>query len=115
VYEDINLVQKNKIYAGLNSQFNEVTWFYCSKSSDYLDRCVTYNYVENTWAIGTLSRTAWRDYGAYDNPLATDYDPTGTENTISTIYGLTAGRSQVYQHEKGLSRQVTLISATGII
>ena len=111
VYEDINLVQKNKIYAGLNSQFNEVTWYYCSKSSDYLDRCVTYNYVENTWAIGTLSRTAWRDYGAYDNPLATDYDPTGTENTISTIYGLTAGRSQVYQHEKGINADGQPLSA----
>ncbi len=111
VFEDINLVQKNKIYAGLNSQFNEVTWFYCSKESDYINRCVTYNYVENTWAIGTLSRTAWRDYGAYDNPLASDYDPTGTENTISTIYGLTAGRSQVYQHEKGINADGQPLSA----
>ena len=78
VFEDINLIQRNKVYAGLNSQFNEVTWFYCSLSSDYVDRCVTYNYVENVWSIGTLSRTTWQDYGAYDNPLATEYDSTGT-------------------------------------
>ena len=111
VYEDINLTQKAKITAGLNSQFNEVTWFYCSYSSDYIDRCVTYNYVEDTWAIGTLSRTAWQDYGAFDQPLAADYDPNGTETTISTIYGLTAGRSQVYEQEKGINAAGQAISS----
>ena len=111
VFEDINLIQRNKVYAGLNSQFNEVTWFYCSSSSDYVDRCVTYNYVENVWSIGTLSRTAWQDYGAYDNPLATEYDSTGTESTISTIYGLTAGRAQVYEQEKGINANGQPISA----
>lgn len=111
VFEDINLIQRNKVYAGLNSQFNEVTWFYCSLNSDYVDRCVTYNYVENVWSIGTLSRTAWQDYGAYDNPLATEYDSTGTESTISTIYGLTAGRAQVYEQEKGINANGQPISA----
>ena len=111
VFEDINLIQRNKVYAGLNSQFNEVTWFYCSLSSDYVDRCVTYNYVENVWSIGTLSRTTWQDYGAYDNPLATEYDSTGTESTISTIYGLTAGRAQVYEQEKGINANGQPISA----
>ena len=111
VYEDINLIQRNKIYAGLNSKYNEVTWYYCSNSSNFIDRCVTYNYVEDTWAIGTLSRTAWQDYGAYDNPLATDYDPTGAESTITTIYGLTAGRAQVYQQEKGINADGQALSA----
>ena len=111
VYEDINLIQRNKIYAGLNSKYNEVTWYYCSNSSNFIDRCVTYNYVEDTWAIGTLSRTAWQDYGAYDNPLATDYDPTGAESTISTIYGLTAGRAQVYEQEKGINANGQALSA----
>ena len=111
VYEDINLIQRNKIYAGLNSKYNEVTWYYCSNSSNFIDRCVTYNYVEDTWAIGTLSRTAWQDYGTYDNPLATDYDPTGAESTISTIYGLTAGRAQVYEQEKGINANGQALSA----
>ena len=101
VFEDINLVQSYKIAASLNSQFNEITWFYCSASSDYVDRCVTYNYLENVWAIGTLSRTAWQDVGVYDYPLATEYLRTSTASTISTIYGLTAGRTMVYEQEKG--------------
>ena len=101
VFEDINLVQSYKIAASLNSQFNEITWFYCSAGSDYVDRCVTYNYLENVWAIGSLSRTAWQDVGAYDYPMATEYLRTSTENTINTIYGLTAGRTMVYQQEFG--------------
>lgn len=103
VFQDINLIQRSKICAGLNSQFNEVTWFYCSSSSTYIDRCVTYNYVENTWAIGTLARTSWEDYGAYTNPIATSYDLTSTQDSIGTIYGLTAGRTRVYRHEEGLN------------
>ena len=103
VFQDINLIQRDKICAGLNSQFNEVTWFYCSLSSNYIDRCVTYNYVENTWAIGTLSRTSWEDYGAYTNPIATSYELTSTEDSIGTIYGLTAGRTRVYRHEEGFN------------
>jgi len=101
VFEDINLVQSYKIAASLNSQFNEITWFYCSAGSNYVDRCVTYNYLENVWAIGTLSRTAWQDVGAYDYPMATEYLRTSTANTIDTIYGLTAGRTMVYQQEFG--------------
>lgn len=101
VFEDINLVQSYKIAASLNSQFNEITWFYCTAGSDYVDRCVTYNYLENVWAIGTLSRTAWQDVGAYDYPMATGYLRTSTANTIDTIYGLTAGRTMVYEQEKG--------------
>jgi hypothetical protein len=30
VFKDINLIQKDKFHIGVNSQFNEVTWWYCS-------------------------------------------------------------------------------------
>ena len=39
-----------------------------SGSSDDIDRYVTYNYLENVWSIGELSRTAWLDEGIFDNP-----------------------------------------------
>jgi hypothetical protein len=103
VFKDINLIQGFKVYAGVNSQFNEVTWWYCSFTSDYIDRFVTYNYLENCWSIGSMPRTAWVDIGTFDKPLATEYLQDSTENTISTIYGLTAGRSVVYNQEDGLN------------
>jgi hypothetical protein len=101
VFKDLNQVQKTKVHVGLNSQFNEVTWWYCSFTSDYIDRFVTFNYLENVWSIGTIPRTAWVDLSAYPKPIATRYYEDGTQATISTIYGLTAGRAIVYQHETG--------------
>jgi hypothetical protein len=101
VFKDLNQVQKTKVHVGLNSQFNEVTWWYCSFTSDYIDRFVTFNYLENVWSIGTVARTAWVDLSAYPKPIATRYYEDGTQATISTIYGLTAGRAIVYQHETG--------------
>ena len=104
VFDDINLVQEDKVFAALNSDFNEVTWFYCSFTSDYIDRCVTYNYLENVWSEGTLARTSWQDVGSFQLPTASEYFPESTESTIGTIYGLTAGRSLIYNHEDGVNQ-----------
>jgi len=104
VFDDINLVQKDKVFAALNSDFNEVTWFYCSFTSDYVDRCVTYNYLENVWSEGSLSRTSWQDVGSFPKPTASEYFPESTESSLSTIYGLTAGRSLVYNQEDGVNQ-----------
>jgi len=104
VFDDINLVQEDKVFAALNSDFNEVTWFYCSFTSDYIDRCVTYNYLENVWSEGSLARTSWQDVGSFPKPTASEYFPESTESSLSTIYGLTAGRSLVYNQEDGVNQ-----------
>ena len=102
VFKDINLVQGPKVHVGVNSQFNEVTWWYCSFTSDYIDRYVTYNYIENTWAIGSMPRTAWTDIGTYASPMASEYMVDSTATPIGdTINGLTAGRSLIYNQETG--------------
>jgi len=111
VFDDINLTQAEKVHIGVNTQFNEVTWWYCTAESDFIDRFVTYNYLENVWSIGTMPRSAWLDLGTFNKPLATTYDPEGTEATISTIYGLTAGRSRIYNQEDGKNGDGTAISA----
>jgi hypothetical protein len=103
VFKDINVVQGAKTHAGVNSQFNEVTWWYCSFTSDQIDRFVTYNYLENTWHVGTMPRTAWVDLGTYPKPLGAEYLQDSTEPTISTIYGLTPGRTLVYNQEEGVN------------
>jgi hypothetical protein len=102
VFEDLNIVQAPAVNVGINTQFNEVTWFYPSLSSDYVNRFVTYNYMENVWSVGTMARTAWTDIGAFEKPLATEYFPTSTESTVSPIYGLTAGRTVLYNQEDGV-------------
>ena len=71
VFSDLNENQSYQVFAFLNKEFDEVGWFYCSKNAEVIDRYVTYNYEENVWAIGQLSRSAWLDEGVFNNPLAT--------------------------------------------
>jgi hypothetical protein len=111
VFKDLNIVQATKVHVGINTQFNEVTWWYCTLNSNFINRFVTYNYLENVWSVGTMSRTAWQDLGVYDKPLAADYDPASTASTISTIYGLTAGRSIIFNQEDGVNGNGSAISA----
>jgi len=101
VFKDINLVQGIKFHAGVNNQFNEITWWYCSFTSDYIDRYVTYNYLENVWSIGSMARGTWTDVGTYDKPISTEYLEFSQEDSLTTIQGLTAGRSIVYNQEDG--------------
>jgi hypothetical protein len=101
VFKDLNLVQRDKFHIGVNSQFNEVTWWYCSFTSDFIDRFVTYNYLENTWHIGSMARTSWADAGTYDKPTASEYDPESTVAAYPTVYGVTPGRSFLYRQEDG--------------
>lgn len=71
VFDDINISQRYKIFAGRNENFNEVSWYYPSANSTEVDRYVTFNYVDNTWVVGTLNRTAWDDVGtSVTNPIA---------------------------------------------
>jgi hypothetical protein len=111
VFEDLNIAQATAVNVGINTQFNEVTWFYPSLSSDYVNRFVTYNYMENVWSVGSMARTAWTDIGTFEKPLATEYDPLDNEATITTIYGLTAGRSHLYNQEDGLDANGEAIDA----
>ena len=71
VFSDLNQTQSYQIFGFLNKEFSEVGWFYCSKDSEVIDKYVTYNYEENVWMIGELSRTAWLDEGVFDTPKAT--------------------------------------------
>ena len=73
IFGDINLNQVDQIFAGTNEGFNEVWWFYCSANSTAVDRYVVYNYQEDVWYYGTMSRTAWIDSGLRNFPVAATY------------------------------------------
>lgn len=86
VFDDINLEQSFKCFAASNKMFDEVFWFYPSADATEIDRYVKFNFTENTWDLGTLSRTAWVDYGVHDNPRAS---------------GVASDTNFVYVHEIG--------------
>ncbi len=76
VFDNLNHTQGKKIFAGINSEWNEVLWLYQSNDSTTgeIDKYVIYNYVEKTWTIGTLTRTAWTDEGIFESPVAAGTD-----------------------------------------
>jgi hypothetical protein len=74
VFNDFNFDERDKVYAALNSEYNEITWFYPSASSLENDLYVTFNYKEQAWTYGALARTAWLDHGVRQYPQATSPD-----------------------------------------
>jgi hypothetical protein len=90
----INYDASQITYAYHNSLYNEVGWYYAKAGSNQLDRNVVYNFVENTWAVGSLTRTTYQDSVTFDLPYATQYITNGTPtfptiNGVSNLYGLT--------------------------
>tara|TARA_R100000951_G_scaffold29575_5_gene25590 strand:- start:3422 stop:5308 length:1887 start_codon:yes stop_codon:yes gene_type:complete len=74
VFNDINTRQMDQVFAGTVEAFHEVWWFYCSKDSTTIDKYIVYNYEQDIWYYGTLTRTAWLDSGLQDFPLAATYN-----------------------------------------
>jgi len=74
VFNDINLSQAFKIFAAPIPQHNEIIWFYPSSGSNEVDRYVVYNYLEQSWTIGTtndgFTRTAWNPAYILNYPIA---------------------------------------------
>ncbi len=114
VYDDINLVSRDLINAGLNNLFGEISWFYCTTNSNQINRVVTYNYLDSTpkrpiWTTGTLPRAAWQDSAVFERPHATYYDP--SSNSSYDVTGNTDGCTIYYQQETGTDQ----VNAGGVI
>ena len=99
VFNDIRLVPE--VYASVNADFNEISWFYPSSNSNEIDRVVTFNYLEQVWAVGTLARTSWSDKGVFAKPYATDFSPSSTATATPTVQGVSSGRGNLYAQETG--------------
>jgi len=105
VYDDINTVPRQHIYAGLNNLFGEVTWFYPGSGAASNNRSVTYNYMDSTperpvWTTSTLARSAWSDSHIFGKPHGTEYD---ADATSDTTVGNTDGVTIYYEHETGVN------------
>ena len=107
----INYVQGDIIFAGHNSLYTEINWFYSKAGSTQIDRVVSYNYEAKTWTTGTLARTTYEDSHVFDNPTATKYIDTLTPNT-PTINGVSNGGSYVFEHEVGVNEVLNLTSTS---
>lgn len=85
VFKDINQAQADQIICGTNEGFNEIWWFYPSSESDYNNKYVIYNHLDNIWYYGNLPRTAWLDTASRDVPSAFNYVPGVTEINYDAV------------------------------
>ena len=83
IFQNINTNYISKVACGINSQFNEITWYYPSASSTENDSYVKYNVSTQQWDFGQLSRTAWIDQSVLGPPIGA------------------GGDTFIYQHEVG--------------
>ena len=108
VYDQADTTKGQQVYAGLNNQYTEVTWYYPSTNSEYNDQYVIFNYGESgpripggVWYIGTEARTTWIDATVYPNPIATKFNDSST-GTFPVIVGESGlGQTTLFEHEVG--------------
>jgi hypothetical protein len=89
VFDDLNPQQLSQVYATTNDGFTEVTWYYCSLTSNVIDRYVTFHYEDKLWTIGTLSRSTMMQAASRNGTV------------YATDGGYTANDGTLYAHEVG--------------
>lgn len=88
VFGSLNRTYAHYIWAIENPMFGEVTWFYPHAAQTEITRYVTYNYREEHWVTGTLSRTAGVPHQPGTNPYP----------VMAKALGV------IYDHESGTAR-----------
>ncbi len=77
LFDSFNMTQKDKTYAGINSEFKEIIWLYPRGDSLEPNAYVIYNYEEQTWVYGKLFEegitTTYADRNIYDTTILTGY------------------------------------------
>lgn len=86
VFDDFNRINSDKVFAGINSEFNEITWLYPSANSLECDRYVSYNPLENYWVYGTGKFTTWSDKGVYSSMITGGSDSYLYNNEPEGVY-----------------------------
>jgi len=90
IFNDIDLGQAFKAFMGINSEFDEMWFFYPSAedATGEVSRYSIYNYVDGSWSIGKLKRYAWQDAGVDDKP-------------VSSFFSDDISSGRLYEHENG--------------
>jgi hypothetical protein len=88
VFNNINFDQVDQVISGTNEAWNEIWWMYPTADSNFNNAYVIYNFVEQAWYYGTISRTAWLDTPLRAYGQAVESDPT---NWTGIVYNQEQG------------------------
>ena len=71
LFDNFNNTNKDKVYAGINSEFKEIIWLYPKGDSTEPNGYVIYNVEEKTWVYGETFYTTFKDRNIFDNTITT--------------------------------------------
>ena len=71
LYDDFNMTNKDKVFAGVNAEFHEIIWLYPKQDSFEPNAYVIYNFMEDTWYYGTSFYTTFNNSNVFLNTIAT--------------------------------------------
>jgi len=77
IFDRLNESQRDKIFAGINSEFKEIIWLYPSTDSNECDSYVIWSPDENYWTYGSGIFTTFADKGTYNNTITTGVSSAG--------------------------------------
>ena len=86
IFDRLNLKYKDKVFAGINSEFQEIIWLYASSGNDVseCDSYVIYSPENNYWVYGEMIFTTFADREVFGNTITT---------------GVTASGNNIYNNE----------------
>jgi hypothetical protein len=86
IFDNFNRNAEDKVYAGINSEFKEIIWLYCSSEAEEPDKYVIYNPLEKTWSFGTTIYTTYDDKDVFGNTITTDVSSYLIDNEPPQIF-----------------------------
>lgn len=86
VFTDLNHGQLEKVFALRVPRNKEIWWFYPSAASSENNRYVAFNYTDNVWSIGALSRTTGVATGVWPNQVYVGSDGIVYQHEVGTLY-----------------------------
>jgi hypothetical protein len=97
IFEELDQDQYEQVFAGTLEEYHEIWWFYVSNKNNAKvapDKYVVYNYDQDIWYFGDMSRSAWFDSPINDYPLAA----TDTYNLVEQENGDEDGQEATTTH-----------------
>ena len=86
IFNELNTQYYDKIYAGFNKEFTEITWLYVSGTNSECDKYVTYNPQGDWWSFGDAIWTTWEDKKMFDTILTTGSGSYLYDNEPVSVY-----------------------------
>jgi hypothetical protein len=84
IVTQMNESQASKVVAWHNTLFHEIVWFYPEGIEN--DSYVSYNYLEDHWSVGNLSRTSTTSRGIFQLPILFDPEGNPYEHEVGGTY-----------------------------